>query len=250
MSLESALPGTATEPRWRGLFLAGAAGAALTALLIPLQVVVFIAWPPPASRSVADWFVLFETSPVLGLVSLDLLMMVEQILVVPVVLALWVLLRGAGESMVTLAAVIWLIAATLMVGSNTGFEMLSLSHGYAAASGEVQRAAYLAAGQGMLASYFDMGTGFVFGYVLTSVAGLALGIVMLRTAAFPRAAGWALAGGSLVGFGLFLPGIGVPLALLSVLFLLAWYVLVARALVRLAGGLRLAAAPRMAAVRG
>ena len=61
---------------------------------MPLQVALFIAVPPPASHSVGAWFDLFNGSPVIGLLSLDLLMMVEQVLAVPIILALFLLPIG------------------------------------------------------------------------------------------------------------------------------------------------------------
>ena len=189
---------SSTDPRWRGLFLAGAVGAALTAACIPLQVLLFIAWPPPASREVADWFRLFNENPVRGLLSMDLVMMVEQVLLVPVVISLWVLLRRRNASLMTLGATLWLAGGFLFIGSNTAFEMLSLARGYAAATTEAARAGYLAAGQGMLASYLDMGTGFVLGYVISSVGGLLAGVAMLRTAGW-HAAGRVLLAGSCWG---------------------------------------------------
>ena len=224
---------SSTDPRWRGLFLAGAVGAALTAACIPLQVLLFIAWPPPASRDVADWFGLFNGNPVRGLLSMDLVMMVEQVLLVPMVIALWVVLRRTSESLMTLAVPLWLAGGFLFIGSNTAFEMLSLAHGYAAATTEAARAGYLAAGQGMLASYLDMGTGFVLGYVTSSVGGLLAGVAMLRTAGW-HAAGRVLIAGTVLGLCIFLPVVGIGLSLLSVLVLVVWYALVAVRLGRLA----------------
>jgi hypothetical protein len=226
---------SSTHPRWRGLYLAGAVSAALTAACIPLQVILFIAWPPPASHAVPDWFALFGRSPLLGLLSLDVLMMVEQVLLVPVVIALWVALRRSSESLMILAAPLWLAGSFLLLGSNTAFEMLALSRGYAAAVSEASRAAYVAAGQAMLAGYFDMGTGFVFGYVVSSIGGLLAGVAMLRAAGW-RTAGRVLILGTVLGLCIFLPVIGIGLALLSVLVLVPWYGIVAVRLVRLASG--------------
>lgn len=229
--------------RWRGVFAAAGIAALLSAAFIPLQFVVFIGWPPPTSHSLTEWFALFQSNPILGLLSLDLLMMVEQLLIVPIVIASWVLLHRTSESLMALASTLWLVAAALLVSSNTGFEMLSLSHGYAAATTDAARAAYAGAAQGMLASYWDMGSAFVFGYVLTALAGILVGVAMLRNRVFTRAAGWAVLSGNVVGLGIFLPGIGIPLALLSVVVLWAWYVLVGIRFVRLAvGGSRTTAA--------
>ncbi len=231
---------SSTDPRWRGLFLAAAAGAVLTAACIPLQVLLFIVWPPPASRDVADWFGMFNANRVQGLLSLDLVMMVEQVLLVPLVIALWVLLRRGNESLMALGASLWLAGGFLIIGSNTAFEMLSLARGYEAATTEAARAGYLAAGQGMLASYFDMGTGFVLGYLITSVGGLLTGVAMLRTAGW-HAAGRLLLAGTALGLCIFLPVVGIPLSMLSVLVLAVWYLVVAVRLGRLAAASRVPA---------
>jgi hypothetical protein len=231
---------SSTDPRWRGLFLAGAVGAVLTAACIPLQVLLFIVWPPPASRDVADWFGLFNANPMRGLLSLDLVMMVEQVLLVPLVIALWVLLRRRNESLMALGASLWLAGGFLIIGSNTAFEMLSLARGYGAATTEAARAGYLAAGLGMLASYFDMGTGFVLGYLITSVGGLLTGVAMVRTAGW-HAAAWLLLAGTVLGLCIFLPVVGIALSLLSVLVFAVWYVVVAVRLSRLAAAARVPA---------
>jgi hypothetical protein len=208
---------------WRGVLATAAAGAILTAILVPLQVALFIAVPPPASHSVGAWFDLFNESPVIGLLSLDLLMMVEQVLAVPIILALFLLVHRAAASATLLGAAAWMMGAILFLGSNTGFEMLALARGYAAA-GPADQAAYVAAGHGMLASYWDMGTSFVFGYVLSAVGGILLGAALIRAGSLGRAAGWLLVVANVVGLGIFLPGVGVALSLVSVLLLWVWYV--------------------------
>jgi hypothetical protein len=221
------------DPRWGGLFAAAGTGAILTALFIPLQVVVFIAWPPPASHSLVAWFDLFTGNPLLGLVSLDLLMMVEQVLLIPIVLAIWLLVHRASESASLLGVALWLAGGLLILASNTGFEMLSLSRGYAAASA-AEQASYLAAAQAMLASYWDMGTSFVFGYVLASVGGILVGVAMVRERLFGRAPGRLLVVANVIGLGIFVPGVGVVLALGSVLILWAWFVGLGWSFLRLA----------------
>jgi hypothetical protein len=217
--------------RWRGVFAAAAAGAILTAVCVPFQVPLFIAFPPPASHSVGAWFDLFNGSPVIGLLSLDLLMMVEQVLAVPIILALFLLLYRTAPSTALLGAAAWLMGAVLFLGSNTGFEMLALARGYAAA-GTADQAAYIAAGHGMLASYWDMGTSFVFGYVLSAVGGILLGAALVRAGALGRAAGWLLLVANVVGLGIFLPGVGIAVSLVSVLLLWVWYVRIGWSLVR------------------
>lgn len=219
------LPAEASDPRWRTLYQVAGVGALATATLIPLQVVAFIVWPPPATGSVTEWFKLFQDSPFIGLVSFDLAMMVEQALLIPIALALFVVLRRGSQSLMLLAAGMWLVSVGLFIAANTGFDMLTLSNGYADATTAAEQATYLAAGQAALAQYMGMGTGFVFGYTLSSLAGILAGVGMLRTHVFSRWAGYAAIAANLLGLGLFLPVVGVPLAIGSVFILLAWYAL-------------------------
>src|SRR3712207_1519303 len=138
---------------WRLLYRAGGAAALITAVLIPLQIVVFVAWPPPLGGPVIDWFTLFQDNRLLGLLSLDLLLMVDYVLLVPIVLALYVALRRTSGSFMAVATALHFVTIAAYFASNTAFEMLSLRDGYAAATTDAQRATYLAAGQAMLATF-------------------------------------------------------------------------------------------------
>lgn len=228
----AALDSAAGASRWRLLFGVAGAGALLTALLIPLQIVAFIVWPLP-DGGVTEWFGLFRGNPFIGLVSFDLVILLEEILLIPIVLALYVILRRSSPSLALMAAGMWFVSIALFVGSNTGFEMLALSNGYAEAATQAERATYLAAGQAMLTAYMEQGSSFVVGYALASLAGILVGFAMLRSSIFPRIAAWAAMVANVLGFGLFLPGIGVPLSIVSVFILIAWYALVGWRLLRL-----------------
>jgi hypothetical protein len=219
------IPAEASDPRWRVLYQVAGAGALLTATLIPLQVVAFIVWPPPLEGGVAEWFKLFQDSPFIGLITFDLAMMLEQVLLIPIALALFVLLRRGSQSLMLIAIGLWLVSIGLFIAANTGFDMLYLSHGYADATTEAAQATYLAAGQAALASYMGQGTGFVFAYTLSSLAGVLAGFGMLRTHVFSRWAAYAAIAANLLGMGLFVPVVGVPLAIGSVFVLIVWYVL-------------------------
>lgn len=231
---ESAALRAAHDRRWAALHRIAGIGALLTAVLIPLQIVAFIVWPPP-DGGVTEWFELFGESPFIGLVSFDVVILLEEILLIPILLALYVLLRRTSESLMLITAAMWLVSVALFVGSNTGFEMLALANRYADAATAADRATYLAAGQAMLSAYMEQGSSFVVGYVLASIAGLLVGIAMLRTEVFPRIAGWAVIVANVLGFGLFVPGIGVFLSIVSVLILVAWYAVIGVVMVRLPG---------------
>jgi hypothetical protein len=222
----------AAKTRYAALYRAAGAGAIVTALLIPLQVIAFIVWPPPGAGA-AEWFAVFRENPVRGLVSYDLLILLEEALLIPIVLALYTLLHGRSASLMLVAAGFWFVSIVLFIGANTGFEMLTLATRNAEATDDAARAAYLAAGEGMLAAYMGNGTSFVVGYLLASVAGILVGFAMLRTPVFHPAAAYAAIVANVLGFGLFLPGIGVLLALVSVVILCIWYAAIGWRLIRM-----------------
>ena len=221
-----------TELRWVSLYRVAGISALLTGLLIPLQIVAFVVWPPPQGE-VVQWFDVFQDSAFIGLISYDLAILLEEVLLVPIILAMYVLLRRTSESVMLIAAALWLLSVALFTGSNTGFEMLALSNGYAAADTEAGRAPFVAAGQAMLAAYMQQGSSFVMGYLLAAAAGTLVGIGMLRNRVFSGVAAWAAIIANILGLGLFLPGYGVLVSLGSVAILIVWYLLVGWRLMRL-----------------
>ena len=166
-----------------------------------------------------------------GLVDLDLLLVVDNVLLVVIALALYVALRPASPSVTIMATGMWLLATVLFIASNPALELLALSDRFAAATSEAQRSAAVAAGEALLAGW--EGTAFQVGYVLGQLAGIMVGLVMLRSGRFGRAVPYTLIAGNVVGFGLYLPTVGLAISALSGLVLWAWYLLIAPRFFRL-----------------
>lgn len=221
----------ASDPRWRLLYGLAGVGALLSAVFIPIQVAVFIVWPPPLDGTAADWFELFRDNRLVGLLDLDLLLIADSVFLVPIFLALYVLLRRDAESLMAVATALGFLGIVFFVASNPAFEMLSLSQRYAEATTEAHRATYLAAGEAMLATW--EGTAFQTYYLLGSIAGILIGVVMVRSAVFSDLAGWMAILGNAVGLGLYVPTVGVYISVFSVVFLQVWYILIARRLLQL-----------------
>ena len=210
----------------RLLYRLGSVAAFLTALLIPVQLAVFLIWPPPLGSPVQEWFRLFQKNALLGLLGLDVLLLVDYVLLIPIILALYVLLRPVAFGWAVGATALFFVAIASYFASNTSLEMLSLSRQYAAATAPAERALYAAAGQGMLATF--EGTAFHVSYILGSLAGIGIGVAMVQSQAFSRLAAYAAIAGNGIGLGLYLPGIGIWLSVLSVPLLWVWYVLIGR----------------------
>lgn len=144
-------------------------------MLIPIQLAVFIANPFP--DSVTGWFKLLQDNPMAGLIDLDLLLVVDNVLLVAIALALYVALRPTSPTMTTIATGLWLLSIAMFIAANPAIGMLSLSDQFATATSEAQRSMAVAAGQALLAGW--EGTAFQVGYVGGQVAGIIIGLAML-----------------------------------------------------------------------
>ena len=72
--------------RWHWLYKVGGAAALISVVLIPITIIVYIAWPTPSTA--IESFTLFQNNRLAGLMSLDLMYLVSNVLAVPVLLAL------------------------------------------------------------------------------------------------------------------------------------------------------------------
>jgi hypothetical protein len=221
----SAAPG---DDGWRVLFRLAAVAAMISALLIPIQIAVFLASNPPVNGTAADWFALLADDRLVGLIDLDLLLVADNVLLIPILLALFAALRRTQVSVVLVAAAFGLTSVAMYIATNPAVEMASLADAYAGAATAAERASALGAAETLLATW--QGTAFHTAYLLGSVAGIAIGAIMLRSGRFGRLTAYLMILGNAVGLGLYLPEVGVYFSVVSVPFLEAWYVLVARRL--------------------
>lgn len=220
---------------WATLYRIGGAAAAAVLALAFVQIVVFVVWPLPTKTE--EWLALFQNNAVVGLLSMDLLLIVDWILMALMYLALYVALRHVSPSLMAIGLVLELVAVAAYMASTTAFEMLSLTGAYATAATAAERSALLAVGSALVASW--EGTAFSVSYVLSAVAALIVSAVMLRGAVFSRPTAYA---GLLMGAASLVPptvgAIGVTLSVISLLPMWVWLFLVARRLVALGNGER------------
>ena len=227
------LPESDTD--WNWLYRIAGFGALASAALILVAGAVFMVWPPPGFEATAAntraWFAFFEEHRLAALFDLDLVMVVDNVLAIPLFLALYVALRRLSRPWTTLGLALALVGTAGYFAINPAFSMLSLSQQYASAGDEAERNAVLAAGQAVLSIY--QGTGFDLYLVLVSVAGAMLSTVMLRSPVFGKVAASCGIAANLLNPGMFLPAVGFYIGFIALLPLLVWYVLVARALLKL-----------------
>ena len=74
------------DSRWHCLYRVAGMSALVTAVLIVVQMIFFIIWPPPSTA--IDYFNLFQDNALLGFLALDLLYVIDNVLLIPILLAL------------------------------------------------------------------------------------------------------------------------------------------------------------------
>jgi hypothetical protein len=228
------------DSHWHWLYRIGGAAAVFMVVYIPITIVLYIASPPP--ETVIEYFALFQSNRLLGLLGMDLLYLLGNVVAIPMYLAFYIALRRASESAMLIATTLGLVAVVALFAARPAFDMLYLSDQYAAATTDAQRATFLAAGEAMLAIF--NGTAFQLHYVLGSISLLMISVVMLQSEIFGKATAYVGIVASATGLGLYVPTIGVAISILSVMGLWIWYILIARRFFQLGQGIPTERVPR------
>jgi hypothetical protein len=215
------------EGRWRSLYRIGAVAALLSVIAIPLSIVAFFIWPLWPTNIL----LVIQENWVAGLMGLDFMYLLSNVLAIPFFLVLYVTLKEVDDGWALIALTLGLLGLVCLVPSRPIPEMFALSDKYAAATTDAGRAIYQAAGEAMLAHF--QGMAYHAHYVLGSASLLISSFLMLRSDAFSRATAYVGIVTNIVVFGLYVPAIGVYISMLSVVGYLVWYVLIARRLFQL-----------------
>ncbi len=218
-----------TDSRWHWLYKVAAMSALVTAVLIVVQMIVFIIWPPPSTA--IDYFKLFQDNALLGFLALDLLYVIDNVLLIPILLALYAALRRTNEPFMLIGTALGFVGIAALFASNPAANMHFLSGQYAAAATDAQRALLLAAGEAMLA--VNSGTAYHISLILGSVALVIIPIVMLQSKIFSKATAYMGILANVLALGFYVPKIGIYILLFSVIFLFVWYILITRRLFQL-----------------
>jgi len=198
-------------------------------VLVPIQLIVFATTTEP--NTAIGWFTLFQDNKILGLLSFEILFVVNAALGITTTLALYIALRNINESFMAIALVLSLIGAACLIVAHPAIDMLYLSDQYMAASDETQRSIYLAAGETLMA--LRHGMAFHVSYNLANITLIIISLVMLKSQHFNRATAYAGILAGVIGFGFYMPTIGLYISIISVLFYAVFYILIARKLLQL-----------------
>ena len=171
------------DPTWRGLYVLGAVGALTMFGFMIVQIIVFVIWPPPSDP--VGLLTLFGNNWFLGLLSMDLLYIVDSVLLICIYLAIHMTLKDTSPSAMLVATVLGIIGVGAYFSSNTAFEMLSLGRQYARTTQPDQQVLLVSAAIGMFETY--TGTAFDIYYVLNTLVLFVYFFVMRKAGIYGKA---------------------------------------------------------------
>lgn len=218
------------DTNWKTIYKVGGISALVMVLFIPIQAIVFFISPPPTT--VIGWFELFHKNIFLGLIDMDLLLIIDQVLMAFVFLALYMLLRKIDKPLMTIALMLGLGGVVIYFSSTGAFEMLNLSRLYNLAVTETEKMMFLSAGQVVYSTW--QGTAFNASYIVEAATTLLISIVMLKSKIFSKTVAYI---GIVMSLLMIIPPtvgmIGIVFAMLSLIPLVIWDIMVAKKLLKL-----------------
>jgi len=164
-------------------------------IFIPIQIFIYGMYPPPDTPK--GFFELFNENWLLGLLSLDLLYIVNNTLIIFIYLGLFAALKRTNLEYMTIAIVIGFIGIAAYYSSTVIFEMKALSQQYMEATSPEIKEQIISSGNLLLLRF--NGTAFDIYYVLNALTLIISSRVMLMDNTFSKATAiWGLIAGGLM----------------------------------------------------
>ena len=218
---------TTTDSRWQDLYRIAGIAAIVLELIILLGFVTYFFFPyAPGTQSTEDIFLLLQSNPLGGMISLDLFLFLGNLFSIALFLALYISLKSVNESYALIALAIGLIGVVLLIPSRPLSELYTLSSLYASATTAAAKNEYLIAG-GTLLTLFS-GTNWFMNTFLGTLSLLISALLMLRSSMYSKATAWVGIATSVVTLGFWIPSIGIFLLFLSLPGMMLWYFLLAK----------------------
>jgi hypothetical protein len=223
------------DPRWKDLYRIGGIAYLGIGVMVVLAVVAYFIWPyKPGIASTEEVFDLLQTERMVGLISLDMPMFVLILFNIVGLLALYVALKQVNESYALIALVIGLVSATSVIPARPLVELTLLSDQYAAATSAAEQTRLLTAGETLLLSF--SGTAWLVQTLLLGVSTMISSVLKLRSPFFRKITAYTGILAGALALGAILPSAAAFFLLANTLMGIAWCLLTASDLLRMAGG--------------
>lgn len=232
---------TSAPTAWGNLYRI-ASVAAVVIIGIYVLDIALVAAPGGADNisefTVVEWFDALQTNRFMALRNLGIFNVLTLLLNVPLFAAWYGVHRHAAAPFAALAAILGFIGIAIYVSNNPAMALLHLSDQYSEAATDTERAMIVGSAQALLAQGEDFAPGAFAGFVVPSVATIAMAWVMLHAKRFRPVTGWLLLLGTtllliyttIVTFMPSLNEAALMLAMVGGLMAVAGYAMVARRL--------------------
>jgi len=234
----------AHQTQWQLIYRIGAIAMCIMLLLIILDMIVSMVTPAdaplPMTLTTQDWLNLFATNPLQAFRDLGILNILNNLLSIPVFIALYGCHRHNQHPLALLALFTFVMGAVIYISNNTVLPLYALSRDYAVAT-DSEKAVILSAGHALLARGEDFTMGTLVGFIVPSVGNMLMAVVVVSGGVFRKVTGYV----GLLGFTLLLVftlivtvapssfSTAMLLAMPGGIFVLVWNVLIARRLFQL-----------------
>jgi hypothetical protein len=223
----------AKNPSWKELYKIGAIAAILSEIVIFIGIVAYFIYPyAPGNQSTESIFLLLQENKLGGLISLDFHLVLGNLFGIILFLALYVSLKKVNPSYALIALVVGLVADILIIPARPISELFSLSGLFAAATTEVAKSQYLAAGEALLALF--NGTSWFLNTLLGGFSLLISSLLMLRGNVFSKSTAYVGIVTNAAVCLFFVPWVGTLFLFLSLPGYMIWYFQLARRFLKLA----------------
>lgn len=212
---------------WKDLYVLGAIASILVSALVVMAVIAFFIWPyAPREIPTIEIFQSIQTDKLGALMSLDLVLVIAEVINILPLLALYVSLKRVNQSYALIALVFGLMGTVLIFVARPLTDLIYLSNQYTLATTAGEKAHYLAAGEALLVT-FD-GNAWALFTIFLAVSGLISSMLMLKSEIFKRSTAIIGIIATVPGLFFYIPVIGVLLLFVGTFGGIVWYVMVAR----------------------
>lgn len=168
--------------------MGGTASWILLAYCLVTMVQLIVLGGPPVTAE--ESFRILQDNRFVGLLRLDLLTVFAMPLYYILFLGLYAALRRTNLGAAAVSTGLVFIGVTLFLTTPSAFSLAYLSDQFASASTDVQRNAYLAAGEALIAADMWHGTAAVMAGLFVQVAGVLISVAMLQAGTFSKLAAY------------------------------------------------------------
>jgi hypothetical protein len=221
----------------QGLYTIGGVSAILQLISI-LTYSVILGVLGPKLTSAAEYFEIYQSSPIEAFLRGDFLLMVLIGLYLGTFPALYAALRRLSPVYAALATLFTLLAVAGTFATESSFSLLHLGEQYVNTTSDATHTQLLAAGEAVIASDMWNSSAAYIGGILLQGSGVMISVIMLRSKDFSKVTAYS----GLLGNGfdliqhvlhIFLPSVSSLITMFMGVFYFVWFPMLARDLFRL-----------------